>query len=99
MLFQLVERLPETQFRVIHLRFVEQKEHPGDCPGARTALTEIASALRDLPSEDFKNRLKTELQRRAAMTTSTSTVAGIGAGFRTITPFLIHARRPSWSTS
>jgi len=25
MLFQLVERLPETQFRVIHLRFVEQK--------------------------------------------------------------------------
>jgi RNA polymerase sigma-70 factor, ECF subfamily len=25
MLFQLVERLPEAQFRVIHLRFVEQK--------------------------------------------------------------------------
>ena len=25
MLFQLVDRLPETQFRVIHLRFVEQK--------------------------------------------------------------------------
>jgi len=58
------------------------------------ALTEVAGALRDLPSEDFKNRLKTELQRRAAMTTSTSTAAGIGAGFRTITPFLIHARAP-----
>jgi RNA polymerase sigma-70 factor (ECF subfamily) len=25
MLFQLVARLPETQFRVIHMRFVEQK--------------------------------------------------------------------------
>jgi RNA polymerase sigma-70 factor, ECF subfamily len=25
MLFQLVERLPETQFRVIQMRFVEQK--------------------------------------------------------------------------
>lgn len=25
MLFQLVERLPEAQFRVIHMRFVEQK--------------------------------------------------------------------------
>jgi RNA polymerase sigma-70 factor (ECF subfamily) len=25
MLFQLVDRLPETQFRVIHMRFVEQK--------------------------------------------------------------------------
>jgi uncharacterized glyoxalase superfamily protein PhnB len=58
------------------------------------SLTQIAGALRDLPSEDFKNRLKTELQRRAAMTTSTSTAAGIGAGFRTITPFLIHAQAP-----
>jgi RNA polymerase sigma-70 factor (ECF subfamily) len=25
MLFQLVDRLPEAQFRVIHMRFVEQK--------------------------------------------------------------------------
>jgi PhnB protein len=58
------------------------------------ALTEIAGALCDLPSGDFKNRLKSELQRRAAMTTSTSPAAGIGAGFRTITPFLIHARAP-----
>jgi PhnB protein len=58
------------------------------------ALTEVAAALRDLPSEDFRNRLKTELQRRASMTISTSTAAGIGAGFRTITPFLIHAKAP-----
>jgi PhnB protein len=58
------------------------------------ALTEIAGGLRDLPSEDFKNRLKTELQRRAAMTTSTSSVAGVRAGFRTITPFLIHSKAP-----
>jgi len=58
------------------------------------ALTGIAVALRDLPSESFKNRLKTELQRRAAMTTSTFTRAGLGAGFRTITPFIIHAKAP-----
>ncbi|MGA2881124.1 MAG: VOC family protein [Bryobacteraceae bacterium] len=58
------------------------------------ALTEIAGALRDLPSEDFKKRLKTELQRRAAMLTLTPTGAGTGAGFRTITPFLIHAQAP-----
>jgi PhnB protein len=54
------------------------------------ALTEIAQALRDLPAEDFKTRLKKELQRRAVMTTSTSTAAG----FRTIAPFLIHAQAP-----
>jgi RNA polymerase sigma-70 factor (ECF subfamily) len=34
MLFQLVERLPEAQFRVIHMRFVEQK-----------SIREIAEAL------------------------------------------------------
>jgi RNA polymerase sigma-70 factor (ECF subfamily) len=34
MLFQLVERLPEAQFRVIHMRFVEQK-----------SIREIAQAL------------------------------------------------------
>lgn len=34
MLFQLVDRLPEAQFRVIHMRFVEQK-----------SIREIASEL------------------------------------------------------
>jgi len=58
------------------------------------ALAQVASALRDLPSEDFKNRLKTEMIRRATMTTSTSPAAGARAGFRTITPFLIHAQAP-----
>jgi uncharacterized glyoxalase superfamily protein PhnB len=56
------------------------------------ALTEIAGELRDLPSEDFKNRLKTELQRRAFMTTAAPTVAGVDAGYRTITPLLIHSK-------
>jgi PhnB protein len=34
------------------------------------------------------------LQRRAAMMTSTFSGAGLGAGFRTITPFIIHANAP-----
>lgn len=61
-------------------------------------LAEIAGMLRDLPSEDFKTRLKTELQRRTSMSTSASssatasTVAGAREGFRTITPFLIHEK-------
>jgi uncharacterized glyoxalase superfamily protein PhnB len=59
-----------------------------------TALAEIAGVLRDLPAKDFKKQLKTELQRRAAMTTSTSTAARVRAGFRTITPFIIHGMAP-----
>src|SRR5262249_35175543 len=65
--------------------------------GDLAALMEIASGLRHLPPEDFKNRLKMELQRRAAMTTSTSRLAGASSrsGLRTITPFLIHKKAPA----
>ena len=63
---------------------------------APAALVEIADRLRDLPSEEFKTRLKTELQRRTSMSTSAiaSTVAGVREGFRTVTPFLIHDQAP-----
>src|SRR3974390_234863 len=57
-------------------------------------LVTIARHLRDAPAEGFKTRLKTELQRRAVMTASTSTVAGVPTGFRTITPFIIHDKAP-----
>jgi PhnB protein len=77
----LVEQLDQAIERVL-----AGTEAAAGAGGELAALTEIAGALRDLPSEDFKNRLKTELQRRAAMMTST--------GFRTITPFLIHAQAP-----
>jgi len=53
-------------------------------------LAGIAGRLRDLPAESFKLRLKAELQRRAAMPTMTAT--GVSAGFRTITPFIIHEK-------
>jgi len=59
-----------------------------------TAQTEVARRLCDLPSEDFKHRLKKELERRATMSTSTVTLTGLRAGFRTITPFLIHSNAP-----
>jgi PhnB protein len=66
-------------------------------PGGDTqlaALTEIVGRLRDMPAKGFKTRLKTELQRRSVMTTSTPTVVGVPAGFRTITPFIIHDKAP-----
>lgn len=52
------------------------------------ALAEIAGALRHLPAEGFKTQLKAELERTASMPTSAT------AGFRTITPFLIHEKAP-----
>jgi PhnB protein len=55
------------------------------------ALARIADGLRHLPDENFQKRLKSELQRRANM--STSAVAAIGVApvhnaVRTVTPFI-----------
>ncbi len=58
------------------------------------ALAEIVGRLRDMPAKGLKSRLKTELQRRSVMTTSTPTVVGVPAGFRIITPFIIHDKAP-----
>jgi PhnB protein len=54
------------------------------------SLAEIADVLRSLPSEGFKSRLKTELQRRMSM----SAGAEVRAGFRAVSPFIIHERAP-----
>ena len=72
--------------------------------GVRQAtLVRVAAELCDLPSENFKARLKAELQRGAAMATpktmstpktmttsrvSTTTVGTVPKGYRTITPYL-----------
>jgi PhnB protein len=58
------------------------------------ALAEIAGHLRYLPAESFGTSLKTELQRRALMTTSKTTGTLAPVGFRTITPFIIHEKAP-----
>ena len=51
------------------------------------ALVEVAAALADLPREEFRNRLKSELEAKSRM--STTTVNPIREGFRTLTPYLI----------
>jgi uncharacterized glyoxalase superfamily protein PhnB len=53
-------------------------------------LAAVADVLRHLPSQDFKRRLKTELQRSISMSTATE----IRAAFRTVSPFIIHERAP-----
>ena len=49
-------------------------------------LAQIAARLRDLPDEGFQKRLRSDLQRRATMTTSA--VAPIREDFHTVTPFI-----------
>jgi len=74
---------------------------PGQGPDTKAAvvaelasLTRIAGYLQALPAEGFKTRLKTDLQRRAVMTISTSIGTVAPPGFRTITPFIIHEKAP-----
>lgn len=56
--------------------------------GARNeTLVTLASALRHLPNEEFKARLKADLQERGSMSTAKS-VNPVRKGFRTITPYL-----------
>jgi uncharacterized glyoxalase superfamily protein PhnB len=62
-------------------------------------LLHIAVALRDLPREGFKARVKNDLERRASMATEmkpteadkTKTVNPAREGFRTVTPYLVVA--------
>jgi PhnB protein len=56
-----------------------------------TALARLATHLRGLPRQDFKARLKTDLERRATMATQpamATKVRPIPEGFHTVTPYL-----------
>src|SRR5579884_412975 len=58
------------------------------------ALTELVAALRALPRPDFKEKLKTELMRRAIMPVAQETKkqSSQTRQLRTVTPYLIAAR-------
>jgi uncharacterized glyoxalase superfamily protein PhnB len=52
-----------------------------------SALLSIAAGLRDLPRQEFKVRLKSDLERKASM--AAAAVNAIPEGFHSITPYLI----------
>ena len=54
-------------------------------------LVSLAATLRDLPREEFKNQLKSDLQRSSSMATQAKPepVSYIREGFHTITPYVI----------
>jgi uncharacterized glyoxalase superfamily protein PhnB len=60
---------------------------PTTTEAAVAPLVELAAALLDLPREEFRTRLKAELEEKTAMTTTS--VKPIREGFRTLTPYLI----------
>ena len=62
---------------------------PGQDQTDVAAFARVAAVLRGLPREDFRARLKMDLERRAAM--ATSAVKPIREGFHTITQYLIVA--------
>jgi len=55
--------------------------------GELTPLVDIAVELRSLPREEFRARLKAEIEEKTGM--AATTVNPIREGFRTITPYLI----------
>lgn len=55
-------------------------------------LLRIAQSLRDLPRESFRARLKSELERKAIMSTTSQAPAGVSPvpkGYHTLTPYLV----------
>jgi len=55
-------------------------------------LLRIAESLRDLPREGFKARLKSDLERKAIMSSSVQTPAAVSPipkGYHTLTPYLV----------
>jgi uncharacterized glyoxalase superfamily protein PhnB len=50
------------------------------------ALVQVAAALREMPDENFRLRLKTDLQRRTSMTGRAA--ISVREGFRTVTPYI-----------
>ena len=55
------------------------------------ALLRVAADLRELPREEFRARLKADLERKASMTTTTAPLTAnyVPPGFHSITPYLI----------
>jgi PhnB protein len=52
-------------------------------------LLHVAADLRDLPREEFKARLKADLERKAIMTTVTETKQYLPKGFHTVAPYCV----------
>jgi uncharacterized glyoxalase superfamily protein PhnB len=78
------ERAPEERFDQIVDAVLAGAS--AEAAGEFAALAQIAVRLHEMPAQDFQSRLKTQLERRTAMTTTAA--APIREGFRTVTPYI-----------
>src|SRR5713226_4673600 len=84
---------------VVQWMLVSLRPRPEETPDRKLAsLTRVAQALRDLPREEFRVALKSDLQRRASMNEGTAAAAGKTEdktvnyqrpGLTAITPYII----------
>jgi len=88
---------------VVQAMLVSLQPHPEKAPDRQLAsLVRVARELRDLPREEFRATLKSDLQRRASMSESTAAAAKTGTGeaqaravhymrpgLKSITPYII----------
>jgi PhnB protein len=68
---------------------------PASVDASHEELLRVARDLRDLPAPAFRARLKSELERKANMSTISTKTVTFRTGFRTITPYL-HASSPEY---
>ena len=61
---------------------------PPAAPPELADLAGLAADLRELPRDDFRARLKSDLERKATMTTTAVKPKPVRAGLQTITPYL-----------
>src|SRR5262245_39670834 len=87
----MAESLNEKLDLFIDTVIAGQAPHVSTVEAGIAELAEVALELRGLPRQEFRNRLRDELNRSAAeMTpaTSASTVKAIREGFHTVTPYI-----------
>src|ERR1035441_8059324 len=84
----MAKRSPADRLDRLVAEVVTAEDAAGFAPKDRrlAPLARLAADLRDLPRPSFKARLKSDLERRASM--STAAVSYIRAGFHTITPYV-----------
>ncbi|HXQ97036.1 MAG TPA: VOC family protein [Candidatus Limnocylindrales bacterium] len=89
----MAKRSPIDELDLAVEAILSRPDAPERGAGVRQAtLLRVAAALRGIPSENFKARLKSELLKKSKLqgkgTMSTTTVNPIRKGFRTITPYI-----------
>ena len=87
----LIDQLDQAVQAVLVQPRGQEAQPPMELDASVVPLLRIAQNLRDLPREDFKLRLKSDLERRSSMASAAPIIQrmkGVPEGFHTATPYL-----------